>query len=203
MVTMNRLRSIILAVAVNVVLASLAMAYVPRWPVLPLVESGAIKTWSTGETLTSADLNANFAHIHNLMVGGHGGRLLDADVNAGAAIASSKLAGYRLLPRAWVQVGDPTSGGAVCAAGTCTLAAQQNVTSVAWVSTGVYNVTLAYTPSNANFMAIANAVDSSGSDIYCMVRSLSAAAPHAVISCQDAAAVQTDSKPALVVYDND
>src|SRR5687767_8565450 len=45
---------------------------------------GAIKSWSTGETIGNAEMNANFTHIHTNMVGGHGGRLTDIDVSASA-----------------------------------------------------------------------------------------------------------------------
>lgn len=63
--------------------------------------AGSIKSWSNGQTLTAADLNANFNHIHGLMVGGHGARLVDADVSGSAAIASSKLAQGSGIADAW------------------------------------------------------------------------------------------------------
>jgi hypothetical protein len=126
---------------------------------------GAIHTWAQGATLASSDLNANFTHIHNLMVGGHGGRLVDADVNGSANIASSKLASYRYFPRAWGDV-------AACTSATCTLIASESVSSVTRSATGLYAVTLNYTPTNGNYGVIVTrtvgAVVGTGSG-YCIV----------------------------------
>ena len=97
---------------------------------------GVIKTWSAGQILTPTDLNANFAHIHNNMVGGHGARLVDADVSATAAIATTKLAGGALIPKAWAQLTT------ACTTGTCALADSSGITSVVWTGTGAYTVTL-------------------------------------------------------------
>lgn len=52
--------------------------------------SGSIKVWGPGERLTSKELNDNFAHIHNTMVGGHGGRLVDSDIAVNANININK-----------------------------------------------------------------------------------------------------------------
>ena len=101
---------------------------------------GVIKTWSAGQILTPTDLNANFAHIHNNMVGGHGARLVDADVSATAAIATTKLAGGALIPRAWSQMT------AECTVnGTCALADSSGITSVVRTGEGAYTVTLSQT----------------------------------------------------------
>jgi hypothetical protein len=99
-------------------------------------DAGSIKTWSTHETLRASDINANFSHIHNEMVGGEGARLVNADVSASAAIAHSKLATPALLPKAMAVMTT------TCTAGTCALAASSGVTSIAFVSTGVYTVTI-------------------------------------------------------------
>lgn len=126
---------------------------------------GAIHTWGSGDTLTSADLNANFQHIHNLMVGGHGARLVDADVSGSANIASSKLAAYRYIPRAWGDV-------SACTSGTCTIIASESITSVTRSATGVYAVNLGYTATNLNYAVLVTrtlgAVVGTGSG-YCIV----------------------------------
>lgn len=101
-------------------------------------QKGTIKSWSPGETLHSADLNSNFNHIHNLMVGGHGARLVDADVNPGAAIAQSKitgLAGY--VPAAWGTFA------ALCGTGSCSevLTAANGVAGLQHTSVGNWTVT--------------------------------------------------------------
>lgn len=61
--------------------------------------AGSIKVWNTSDFLSANDLNANFAHIHGLMVGGHGPRLVNADVSAAANIDLSKINVGNLLPR--------------------------------------------------------------------------------------------------------
>lgn len=61
--------------------------------------AGYIKVWGPGDTFMSQDINGNFAHIHSLMVGGHGARLVNADVSPSAGIAHSKLASPGLIPR--------------------------------------------------------------------------------------------------------
>lgn len=118
------------------------------------VMAGAIHTWATGERLTSADLNANFQHIHNLMVGGHGARLVDADVSASANISNSKLAAYRMIPRAWVIMDN-----ACVAPATCTITASQNITSVTSSATGTYTITLAYTATNGSYAVVCSDAD--------------------------------------------
>lgn len=59
----------------------------------------SIVTWLPGDTLTVAQLNSNFSHIHSTMVGGHGPRLVDSDVNASANIDIAKLSSSEGLPR--------------------------------------------------------------------------------------------------------
>lgn len=98
--------------------------------------SSSIKVWASGESLSTADLNGNFAHIHNLMVGGHGARLVNADVNASAAIAHSKLATPALVPKAWAV--QP----AVCDGGTCIPTAQVRIPSITRTGHGTYDINL-------------------------------------------------------------
>lgn len=105
--------------------------------------AGIIKSWSAGDTLTTADVNANFQHIHNSMVGGHGARLKDADVSATANISATKIAG-KLIPRAWALI---ASG---CSAGACTLTESSGITSAAASSTTL-TVTLNYTATDSDF----------------------------------------------------
>lgn len=109
------------------------------------VWGGAIKSWTTGETLRSADLNTNFEHLHNTMVGGHGARLVNADVSTTAAIAHSKFASPGLVPKTWVYIS------AVCNASPCTIGADVDVTDVTRSGVGVYQVNFTSTKSNANY----------------------------------------------------
>lgn len=104
--------------------------------------AGTIKVWGTNDVLTAADLNANFAHIHNLMVGGHGPRLVNADVASGAAIAYTKVVASPYAPTAWGLI-DTSScapdGGTCAVTGLGTTSAIQN-------GTGVYYLTLTTSP---------------------------------------------------------
>lgn len=109
-----------------------------------LILTGAIKTWQSGENINVADLNSNFQHIHSLMVGGHGGRLVDADVNSSANISSSKLAAYRQIPVAW--------GFVTCVIGNvCTLGDSVNIASLSSITTGQYRITLNYTATDIKY----------------------------------------------------
>jgi hypothetical protein len=116
--------------------------YLPHFLFVLLVggvaTASAIKVWTTGETLRAADLNSNFAHIHNTKVG-DGILLVNADVSASAAISHSKLASPSLVPVAFAYVDNGV--GAACAVSPCT-ATGTGVTSVTRVSPGLYTVTL-------------------------------------------------------------
>ncbi len=115
-----------------------------------VVNASAIKTWTT-ETLRYSDLNSNFEHIHNTMVGGHGARLVNSDVSASAAIAHSKLATPALVPKLFAF----TSNSAACAADPCSVAVTSGITSINWVSTGIYTVNFA-ARANANYAVFAS-----------------------------------------------
>lgn len=120
--------------------------------VAALALASPIKVWSTGETVSVTDVNGNFAHIHNTMVGGHGPRLVDADVSSSAGIQLSKLADRQLLPRMWVDV-------ATCSTSTCTLngrypAGSPGVTSVTRSATGTYTVNFTARVSAVNAVAV-------------------------------------------------
>ncbi len=97
-------------------------------------------TWSTGQTLTSTDLNNALAHIHNTLTGG----IDNTHISTVAGIAHSKLATPALVPKAWVTVRS-------CASSTtCTLDGSSRITSVAHTATvGTFTVTLSYTPTAA------------------------------------------------------
>lgn len=111
--------------------------------------AGTIKTWANGDVLTVTDLNANFQHIHNLMVGGHGARLVNADVSASAAISTSKLAAYRNIPRTWVTLLDANKGcGTAVAACTETSPSGSSLTGT---GAGNYTLTLGYTATDSTY----------------------------------------------------
>jgi hypothetical protein len=108
--------------------------------------AGPIKTWQAGEVITANDINANFQHIHNLMVGGHGARLVNADVNANANIAHSKLATPVLLPKMVALMANTCSS-----IGPCSMTFNQGFSNVeAVTTTGLYRYTFsAVRPNNS------------------------------------------------------
>jgi hypothetical protein len=104
-------------------------------------------TWSSGQTLTSTNLNDTIAHIHNTFSAG----IVDAHINASAAIAHSKLATPALVPKAWGVVTSNCTGSA--AAGTACTNTNSRVTGVVTKgSNGQYCVQLAYTPTDTAFV---------------------------------------------------
>ncbi len=157
--------------------------------------AGTIKVWSNGDTLTAADLNANFAHIHGTMVGGHGAKLVNADVNAAAAISHSKLENHSLIPKAVGSVNP-------CTVSPCTLYANYGgiVTGVTRTATGVYPVAW-NARTDAVFTFTVNAIQVVASPRICQ------AALHLTtgitVYCFDAAGVAADSGFAFTFFDND
>lgn len=123
------------------------------------VLAGTIKTWSSGETLNASDLNANFQHIHNTMVGGHGARLVNSDVSASAGIAHSKLATPALVPKAWALVASD------CTASPCTITVGSGISSVTRSGTGLYTITFTNARVDANYLVIVNGGGAAGGPI--------------------------------------
>lgn len=160
--------------------------------------AGAIKVWNPGETLTSNDLNANFAHIHNTMVGGHGARLINSDVSPTANISFSKLENAALIPKAWAQIysGTPCVG---ATSAVCAVIEQVNVISVVGAgTTGVYNVTLAYTPADADMAPL---VTPHTTSVFCWVENTMSTPPHIQVRCRNDAGAATDSNFQILVMD--
>lgn len=151
--------------------------------------AGAIKSWSSSETLRSADLNSNFSHIHNNMVGGHGARLVNADVSASAAISLSKINVTAIAyPKAWAQVPlvNLCNTGSYPAA--CTPLRGTGVTSISNTALGRYQVTLSYTPTDLDFAVMVTPIEAaSPGGRACSVLSLATTAPQFSIQCFDLA----------------
>lgn len=155
--------------------------------------AGGIKVWNGSEAVVYTGLNSNFAHIHNTMVGGHGARLVNADVSTSAAIAHSKMATPALLPKAWAAVD------ASCSSSPCTVAEGSGVTSIARTGQGVYTVTLSYTPTNSKFAVMVTA--DSSLKLYCKSINHATAAPHTEITCYDETGAVQDTGFQFVVMD--
>lgn len=154
--------------------------------------ASSIKVWSSGEVLTSSDLNTTLAHIHNTMVGGHGTRLVNADVSASAAIAHSKLATPALVPKAWAYVGTTCAG-----PGDCTLDDSSGVTSVTFAAgAGVYDVIRSVAGTNANAAVLCTCTVNA---LYCSAVSVSTTIVR--VRCFDAAGAATNSGFSAVILD--
>lgn len=170
--------------------------------VLILVTSGAIKNWTPGENITTTDLNAALNHIHTKMVGGHGARLVDADVSAAAAISTSKLAAYRNIPVAW---GITT---AVCAASPCTIVSSNGVTSITRTGVGIYVVTLSAARPNVSYNPIVAPIYHTGGVETLKICALTGGSLTTTtfgVECLEAADGTTAANGSFsfVVYDND
>jgi hypothetical protein len=109
------------------------------------VVASPIHVFNSGDALTSADINANFSHIHSMMVGGHGPKLTNSDVNASAAIAHTKLATPALLPKLW------WSGTTACTTTPCASADSSGFSLVTRSAAGTYLATFSLTRVDANY----------------------------------------------------
>lgn len=156
-------------------------------------QAGSIKTW-TNEQLSPSDLNTTFQHIHNNMVGGHGARLVNADVSTSAAIGHSKMATPALLPKAWATLS------AACGASPCTIAAGSGVTSITRSGAGLYVVTY---PARANVNYFAMVVSNTTGQPLCTAAI--AGATSTSVTCFDDAAtpVATDGQFNFLLLDDD
>jgi hypothetical protein len=157
------------------------------------VVASPIHVFNSGDALTSADINANFSHIHGTMVGGHGPKLMNSDVNASAAIAHTKLATPGLLPKLW------WSGGTACTVSPCTAVDSVGVGAVTRASAGSYTVNFSVTRIDNNY-GIWITTLSSGL-INCVATTRSAA--FIVVGCTTVTTgVATDSSFSVLVLDS-
>lgn len=154
---------------------------------------GGIKSWSSGDTVSISDINSNFQHIHNQMVGGHGARLVNADVSTTANIEYTKVQNGRGIARAWADIESS------CTSNPCTVAESLNVTSVGWTSTGIYTVNLSYTATDNVYAVI---VSSSTSGVTCTGVSTSTTVVGIECLDLDSPAV-TNAAFSVIIYDAD
>ncbi|UOF77442.1 hypothetical protein [Caudoviricetes sp.] len=157
-------------------------------------------TFNISDTLTAAQLNQAINHVHNTF-----GNINDSHISSAAAIAHTKLATPSLVPKAMaLALGSSTGLGpynwTACTTGTCTLAQSSRITSVTWSATGIYHVTLAYTPADATFMV--HAFSAENALLLCRAYDYDVSAPHFKIRCENAAATATNSVPSFTVWDS-
>lgn len=160
-----------------------------------LVAAGQIVVFSSGDTLSPTSLNSNFSHIHNTMIGGHGARLVDADVNPAAALSHSKLATPAVVPKAWATIT------ANCASPcTETLIASSGVSSISHTGAGSFQVNWTVTRGDALYGVIVspNGVNAR----HCQVVGGGYAAGNVIIGCYDLAAAAADSPFTIMMLDN-
>lgn len=156
--------------------------------------ASSIYSWSSGEVLTHSQLNANFAHIHNNMVGGHGARLVDADVSASAAISRSKIYAGSGMALAWAKVG---AGTTACSSGTCTVDDNYGVSGATHTGTaGNYSVVLSPVMSDSTYGII---LTSQTDDRFCT--GAASAASTVVVQCRDSGGAAQNAVFTIVVYD--
>lgn len=165
-------------------------------------------TWTNGSQLTATQLNDTVAHLHNTFSAG----IIDAHISTSAAIAHTKLATPALVAKAVLTTSTACVGGG--AAGTdCTTDVEQsrflstsggagsgNSALEATGVTGLYALTLAYTPTDDDFIVL---VTSGSSSVWCSVATKAITAPHFQISCEDDTSTLTNTNLNIVVFDTD
>lgn len=115
------------------------------------VYASAIKTWSTGETITSSALNTALSHIHTAAEA----TVTNASISGGAAISHSKLATPALVPKAWATSHTVCVGAGAADSVTCSLTAGSAVTSIKNnATTGQYRIRLSYQPSDTAYLVL-------------------------------------------------
>jgi 3-oxoacyl-(acyl-carrier-protein) synthase len=154
--------------------------------------TGTFTVFSYGQSLSSAQLNENFAHIHDTFSGG----ITNVHISPSAAIAHSKLAQPNLLPKA-VAMTTSACNGATSAI--CSISSLGNVTQIRGAGTaGRYSITLNYTPTSSTFPVV---LTSNTSGNICSAITLSTTAPHVTIVCGNAAGgTAVDTAFTIVVY---
>lgn len=164
-----------------------------------LAVASSIKVWSGGEILRSSDLNSNFAHIHNNMVGGHGPRLVDADVSASAAIAHSKMATPALVPKAYAMVTNtPCATPATCTIQPSSGAGISQIVGLA--GTGTYRID--WSPARADAVYTVMLTCEGPTFCVCTVEQATLGTASAFVDCFDAAGAAVDASFNVVMLDN-
>lgn len=153
-----------------------------------IAEAVSLKVWSSGETIRSADLNANFAAI-NLYTGS----ITDSRIDGAAAISHTKFKTPSLVAKAWLFV----SG--TCSADPCTKTESFGFGNINWTATGKYTLNLSYAPKDADFATVVTAKGVSTAGIYCMVTGQDST--YVLIECQNAAGTLANAAFSALVYD--
>ncbi len=154
--------------------------------------AGAIHSFSSPETLTAANLNDNFTHIHNALRGGTHTLITNPDVAANAAIAHSKLATPALVPKAFAGIS------ADCTSNPCNMYVNQGMTTAIRGSGGSYTVSFS-ARTDDSYAAYITARSSVAA--YC--RNNGQTSSTVKVGCYDATGNVTDSGFQILLMDND
>lgn len=164
------------------------------------VFAGSIKVWSTGEVLTSGDLNDNFSHVHTALRGGSHTAILDADISGSAAITHSKLASPTLVPKAWAYVGGPCAISTTC---TQAVSGGAAMTIAGLASAGAYTATWTSARADGFYAPIITPVLTSTTySVTCHIYALTAASFSFICQLQDGTPAGEPVGFTLVVLDN-
>lgn len=155
--------------------------------------ASTIHTFANGERITADNLNAVNTHIHNLMVGGHGPRLVDADVSSSAAISHTKVATPMLIPKAWATT-------AVSCANPCneTKTVSSGVGIISHTALGIWTIAWSTARADATYAVLITPVTGSRA---CSATPTSTTI--ATIACWDLATpTAADAAFTVVLFDN-
>lgn len=172
--------------------------------VASIAAGSAIKSWTAGDVVTVTDLNGNFSHIHGLMVGGHGPRLVNNDIVSNAAITHSKMATPGLLPKSSFVIGNPNTQ-AACTSGTCAQSAASGAAATCvWNATGSYTCTWSVARANAlyNVQLTSMYCTSGTGPCFCSVNGSTGASAFGII-CLDAGNANANAVVGVLVMDDD
>lgn len=149
-----------------------------------LAWAGGIKTWSAGERVSAADLNANFSHIHNSLRGAGHTLITNADISSGAAIGASKIAFNDLLPRGYAFLTTFCTGENAVGTACTSISSGRLASSIkSHGSVGNYDVHITPNPTNANFILQLQSYSATTLCIPTGQAAVTDGGPHAVISC--------------------
>lgn len=158
---------------------------------------------SSHRTLTATELNFNFDHIHKNMVGGHGPRLVNADVHPNAAISKRKINNSASTPRGFLTVDATTCAGI---GATCTKTVIGGFTSATVIhsAVGIYDITFVPArPFTKNYVSLVSG--NSAISTSCQSDPTVATTSLVRVFCLDATAagaVEIDSSFSYALFDD-
>lgn len=148
----------------------------------------SLKVWSSGETIRSTDLNANFAALN-----AYTGTITDARIDGNAQISHTKLKTPSLVAKAWVFVSSS------CTSDPCTKTESYGFDNINRSAAGKYTLNISYGPKDVDFATVVTAKGSASAKVFCMVTGQDST--YALIECQNDAGTFTDVAFSAIIYD--